>query len=257
MRKKTMAIVQARMGSTRFPGKVLAEICGMPMIEVLLRRARRTEGLDDIVVATTTSAADDGLAERLRSMDYRVWRGSEQDVLDRYWRCATEVGADIVVRLTADDPLKDPAVIAMAIDEYRRAGNVDYVSNTIEPTFPEGLDVEVVGYNALCRANSEAVRFSDREHVTPYIWRNAGRFAVRSFSMSPDLSHWRWTVDHPADLEFVRQVLGSLGGDIHASYLDIIDTVRRNPRLMEINSGKRRGEGYLASLEKERESDHE
>jgi spore coat polysaccharide biosynthesis protein SpsF (cytidylyltransferase family) len=248
---KVVAVIQARMGSTRLPGKVLAELCGMKMIDVLLRRVSLAEGVDEIVVATTDNPADDVLVDWLMAGGTRVWRGNESDVLDRYWRCACMLEADVVVRLTADDPLKDPDIISQAVREFQSFVHVDYVSNTIAPTFPEGLDVEVIGMQALERAHFEATRKSDREHVTPYIWRNAERFKVHSFGMTPDLSHWRWTVDHPVDLEFVRQLLAKSGNDVEIGYRRLIEVIIANPYLMDINAGITRGAGYLASLQQE------
>jgi len=248
----TIAIVQARMGSTRLPGKVLAEICGEPMLGFLLQRLRRTAELDRIVVATTTSDEDDVLVDWLESNGVSYFRGSENDVLDRFWQCARIHEADIVVRVTADDPLKDPEVIDQALSELRAAAGTDYVSNTIKPTFPEGLDIETFTFQALTRAHQDATLQSEREHVTPYIWKNPNQFNLRCFEMEPNLSSWRWTVDKPEDLAFIRTVMSHLGNEINASYRDIIRLILSKPELAQINSGTVRNEGYLKTIAMEK-----
>lgn len=248
---KTIAIVQARMGSSRYSGKVLAELCGKPMIGVLLHRLELTKGLDGVVVATTVDPTDDILVRWLESEGVPYFRGSVNDVLDRFWRCATEFAAEIIVRITADDPLKDPEVVGRAIDQIRSSNDLDYVSNTINPSYPEGLDVEVFTIEALCRANSEATLPSEREHVTPYIWKNPHKFSILNFEMSPNLSSWRWTVDKPEDLIFVRDVLRHFDDDIEISYKNVIDLIMEKPELAVINSGTVRNEGYLKSIDLE------
>ena len=248
----TIAIVQARMGSSRLPGKVLAEICGKPMLGFLLQRLRQTAGLDKIVVATTTSDEDDVLVNWLESNGVSYFRGSENDVLDRFWHCARIHKADAVIRVTADDPLKDPEIIGRALSELRAVEGTDYVSNTIRPTFPEGLDIEVFTFQALTRAHKKATLQSEREHVTPFIWKNPDQFNLRCFEMDPNLSSWRWTVDKPEDLAFIRTVMSHLGNEINVSYKDIISLILSKPELAQINSGTVRNEGYLKTLAMEK-----
>jgi spore coat polysaccharide biosynthesis protein SpsF len=248
---RTVAIIQARMASSRLPGKVLAELCGMPMLAVLLHRIKKTKGIDEVVVATTTSSADNFLVEWLIDNNVNFFRGSEDDVLDRYWGCAKKYGAEIIIRVTADDPLKDPEIIARGLAEFGCKKDFDYVSNTIRPTFPEGLDIEIFSFHALDLAHKEARLNSEREHVTPYIWKNPSRFSLRSFEMHPDLSKWRWTVDKPEDLLFVRTVFSHFANNIEINYKDIIRLINENPRLAEINAGTVRNEGYLKTLSME------
>lgn len=248
---KTVAIVQARMGSTRFPGKIIAELCGQPMIAVLLHRLHLVSGIDEIVVATTNDPQDNALVELLSKLGTPYFRGSEDDVLDRFWQCAKAYDADLVVRVTADDPLKDPVIIERALDEFHARTGVDYVSNTITPTYPEGLDIEVFSFAALDRAAKEANLPSEREHVTPYIWKNTDKFSVYCFGMQPDLSDWRWTVDKPEDLLFVRTLLSYFNDNIETSYKDVIKLLNEKPELRQINAGTVRNEGYLKSISME------
>jgi spore coat polysaccharide biosynthesis protein SpsF len=248
----TIAIVQARMGSTRLPGKVLAEICGVPMLGFLLQRLSRSAELDRTVVATTTNDHDDLLVDWLESNGVSYFRGSENDVLDRFWQCARIHEADVVVRVTADDPLKDPEIIDQALSELRAAVGIDYVSNNIRPTFPEGLDIEAFTFQTLTRAHQQATLQSEREHVTPYIWKNPNQFNLRCFEMEPNLSSWRWTVDKPEDLTFIRTVMSHFGNEINTSYKDIIRLILTKPELAQINSGTVRNEGYLKTIAMEK-----
>lgn len=248
-----VAIIQARMGSTRLPAKVLADVCGCPMLQRLIKRIECVRDLDSIVVATTDSTDDDQLAAWVAANTRcEVFRGSEFDVLDRFYQCASRASASIVVRVTADDPLKDPALISHAIDRLLADQQLDYCSNTLRPTYPEGLDIEVFRFDALERAHCEATLPSDREHVTPYIWRQPELFRVSNFEFERDLSTWRWTVDKPNDLEFIRKIYGEFPGRPDVSYLEIIDLLERNPQLMLINQGTVRNEGYQKSLSLEK-----
>lgn len=249
---KIVAIIQARMGSSRLPNKVLAEINGKTLIEIMIDRMRHAKLINKLVVATTDSQSDDVLNEWLLERGVNVFRGSEVDVLDRFYNCALLNSADIVVRLTADDPLKDPEIIDRAIGILIKDTNLDYVSNTLNPTFPEGLDVEVLKFSALERAHREAVLLSDREHVTPYIWRNVEKFVTASFTHNENLNHWRWTVDKKCDLDFIREVLGGMGLGHLVRFEEIISHIKKNPSLMEINMGTVRNEGYLKSLKLEK-----
>ena len=249
---KIVAIVQARMLATRLPGKVLADIAGKALITRVIERVNACPAIHSIVVATTTEQADDELVEKLsHSCRSCIFRGSLLDVLDRYYQCARSVGADIVVRITADDPLKDPEIIGRAIQMLLQDPALDYCSNTLDPSYPEGLDVEVFRFGALECAWREAKLASEREHVTPYIWKHTERFRTRNFAMQPNLSTWRWTVDKPNDLEFMRAVFGHFAGQPLVSYRDVITWLEANPQVMQINAGTRRNEGYFKSLEVE------
>jgi spore coat polysaccharide biosynthesis protein SpsF (cytidylyltransferase family)/aryl-alcohol dehydrogenase-like predicted oxidoreductase len=249
---KTLAIIQARLGSSRLPGKVLSDLHGRPMLAWLLERVKSVKAIDEIVVATTTEAKDDKLEQWIREHGgVDCFRGSERDVLDRFYHCAEGRGADLIVRVTADDPLKDPSIIARAISICRDDPTLDYCSNTMIPTYPEGLDIEVFRTEALARAQREAVLASDREHVTPYIWNNPDKFRLKNFEYERNLSTWRWTVDRPADLDLVRAILTHFPGRPLVPFTDIIALLERKPELMQINAGIVRGEGYLKSLQEE------
>lgn len=246
-----VAIIQARMSSTRLPGKVLADICGQPLIQRLIDRVKATPGIERVVIATTIEPADDVLATWCVEHSLPVYRGSVDDVLDRFWQCAQQNRAEFIVRVTADDPLKDPEIIQTALELCNSAFQVDYASNTLEPTYPEGLDIEVVRYRALERAAKEAVLPSEREHVMPYIWKHPERFVLRSFCMQRDLSNWRWTVDKPADLELVRRIFAQFSDQPLVSYREVIAWLYEHPELLAINSGTIRHEGYYKTLAKE------
>lgn len=245
---KVVAIVQARMSSTRLPGKVLTEICGKPLLKWLLNRIMSVQEIDEVVVATTTNPADDELQFWLNTESVFSFRGSEDDVLDRYYSCAKERHADVIVRVTADDPLKDPVLIKRAITILINDHNIDYCSNTLHPTYPEGLDIEVFRFAALEHAYKEARLTSEREHVTPYIWKNPQLFFIKQFKWDRNLSGWRWTVDKPADLELMKIIFTHFCDNPLVPFTEIVDFLEKTPELLLINSGTARNEGYLKSL---------
>jgi spore coat polysaccharide biosynthesis protein SpsF (cytidylyltransferase family) len=246
---KTVAIVQSRMGSSRLPGKVMADILGKPMLSHVVTRVSRARRIDLVAVATSTHASDDPVAEYCAGAGILCFRGSEEDVLDRLYRAADYFRADAVVRLTSDCPLHDPDVI----DERVRIlleEDVDFVTGGLETTFPDGLDAAAFWMAVLERTWREATLRSDREHVTPYIFRHPDIFRLRIVRLAEDLSHLRWTVDEPRDLEFVRAVYARLG-DTDFRMADILDLLRKHPELNRINAGISRNEGYFKSLEKD------
>jgi spore coat polysaccharide biosynthesis protein SpsF (cytidylyltransferase family) len=207
---RRVAIIQARMSSTRLPGKVLERIAQTPMIVFMLRRVARATQLDHLVVATSTAKADDALATEVERHGYSCFRGDLLDVLNRFNGAAEKYSADVVVRLTGDCPLTDPDLIDTAVSTLI-SGNLDYVSNVDPPTYPNGLDVEAFTRRALADAHISAHSPVDREHVTPFIRRNKTRFSQANLSSIVDLSRLRWTVDHADDLAFVRALTASLG----------------------------------------------
>ena len=240
------AIIQARMGSTRLPGKVMADLRGQPLVDRVVGRARQAASLDAVVVATSDHASDDILAAHCAARAIPCFRGSQDDVLDRYYRAAEQTEATVVVRLTADCPMLDPGVIDRVVATFR-SGGFDYVSNVLEPSYPDGLDVEVFGRKALDRAWREAALRSDREHVTPFIWRQPDRFRLGSERHAEDLSALRWTVDEPQDLEFVRRVYQRLDPE-RFDMADVLAVLRDCPDLAALNRGFNRNEGYQKSL---------
>ena len=249
---KTLAVVQARMGSTRLPGKVMADVGGVPMIGRLLDRVQATQGIDDLVVATTTNREDDLLAAWLSDASIPCYRGSCNDVLDRFVQAAKGREAELIVRVTADDPLKDPEITSQLIEIIKADRTLDYASNTLEPTWPEGLDIEVVRLSALQHAHREARLRSDREHVTTYIWNRPKIFRLHNLSWHRNLSHWRWTVDKPADLELVRHIFSRFAEHPLVGYEEIVEWLEQHPELVAINTDTQRNEGYLHSLKAER-----
>jgi len=243
------AIVQARMGSSRLPGKTLMDLAGRPLLGHLVDRARRIPGVEAVVMATTDRPADRALIAFAEAEKLPVYAGSEHDVLDRFHQAASRFGVSVVVRVTPDCPLLDPAVAGLVLTRFLGArGGLDYASNTQPPTFPDGQDTEVFSAAALARAWREAHLSSEREHVTPYIWKHPDRFRLANVRHAEDLSALRWTVDEAADLDFVRAVWARLGGPRAFGMDEVLALLRREPALLEINRSLTRNEGYAKSL---------
>lgn len=208
---KTVCVIQARMSSTRLPGKVLLPLLDRPVLDWVVRRTRAAETLDDVVVATTTNAADDPIAEYCEAEAVPVFRGSEEDVLSRYMGAADKHGADAVVRVTSDCPFIDARLVDRVVGALREEG-ADYASNILEPrTYPRGLDVEAFTADALRTAAAEATRAGWREHVTPFFYRQPERFDLVGVWGEEDHSEHRWTLDTPDDLRLLRLLAEELG----------------------------------------------
>ena len=231
----TTIIVQARMTSTRLPGKVLLPVIGRPMLEFQLERLRHVPDTR-VCVATTTNETDEPIVNLCRKLGIPVHRGSEFDVLARYVGAAAAMQADPIVRVTSDCPLIDPEVVKRVIDLYEEC-DADYVSNTLTRTFPRGLDTEVVRRRALDEADREATRAEDREHVTSFLYRQPERFRLCGLQHSTDLQRHRWTVDTAADYRFVSEVIGAVY-PLNPSFLmaDVLDLLERRPELVRINA---------------------
>ena len=239
---RTLAIVQARMGSTRFPGKVLKPLAdGLSLIGLLLRRLAASTHIDAIVLATTERPVDDALAEHVATLGYTVFRGSESDVLDRYYQAARLSSPEVVVRITGDCPLIDPGMVDAVIVALREQG-ADYASNNNPPTYPDGLDVEAFTFASLERAWREAKTTPEREHVTPYL-RVPGRCKQVNITHDTDESARRWTVDEPADYEVVRSAVAHFGGRTDFGWRDILALARDRPALFAMNETIIRNEG--------------
>lgn len=238
---KAVAIVQARMGSTRLPNKVMKPIDGVPMIEVLLARLARAKEVNEIVVATSVDSRNQPLTDHVRALGYKCYCGSENDVLDRYLQAAKSAKADVVVRITGDCPLVDPALVDEAIRQFK-ACHVDYFSNISPPTFPDGLDIEVFTLAALERAALETSRPYDHEHVTPYL-RESGQFKQAGLKNGEDLSGLRWTVDEPADYGVVAEVFAHFAPDIHFNWQQVLQLQRSHPEIFNANQNLTRNEG--------------
>lgn len=245
-----LAIIQARMNSSRLPGKVLKFIGNEILIDIIYRRLSRAKAVDKIIVACTTSSSDDILTKHLINKNIDFFRGDEDDVLSRFYLAAKDHNPVNVVRITCDDPLKEPDLVDKAIDLLTKTGS-DYVSNTINPSYPEGLDVEVFTFQALETAYLEARLCSEREHVTPYIWKNTKLFKVTEFFFVLDASSLRWTVDKKADLDFFNVIVEKLGPLSNLRYEDLLFFLMKNPEFVEINNTTIRNEGYLKSIQDE------
>jgi len=247
--KKVVAIIQARMGSTRLPGKTLADISGKPLLAHIIERTKGSRTVNEIVVATTTEPEDRVILSLATEYGVKTYAGSSDDVLDRFYQAARQAEAELIVRVTADDPFKDPEVLDRIVGQILTHPKLAYASNTIEPTYPEGLDIEVFTVGALEQAWREAHLPSEREHVTPYIWKNADQFTLTNIRHNTDLSHLRWTLDYEEDLRFTREVYARLHkpGEIFLME-NVLALLEREPELGKINMGILRNEGYLKSL---------
>ena len=256
MKQKVVAIIQGRMSSSRLPGKILADISGQPMLSRVMIRASRAKTLDQIIFATTTDASDDPVAEYCDFSGISVTRGSQFDVLDRYYQTASQAKADVIIRITADCPVIDPDLI----DDVVRAvisnqSSVDFVCNRLPPpyqrTYPIGLDIEACTFEALKKTWKEAKEPQHREHVMPYIYEgvqlsvisrqlsegtSASGFRVALLHHTTDFGDYRWTVDTPEDLEFIRQVYARFNGRDDFSWKEVLDLVHDNPELVKINA---------------------
>lgn len=263
-RPRTIAIIQARMGSSRLPGKVLLDIGGLPMLVRVVERTRRAAYLDGVMVATTDDSSDDSVVELCRDHGYPFYRGSVQDVLDRYHQAAHFQDARVIVRITADCPVIDPAVIDRTVEAFfgktlpqdeilshreslpdlpQAENPFDFAANRLPPpfrrTYPIGLDVEVCSLSALDYAWEHAQEKHQREHVMPYLYDTVGRFDVLLVNHEIDLGSLRWTVDTPEDLELLQRIYAHFGNRDDFSWLDVLDLWKKMPGLFEINAGIR------------------
>lgn len=229
------------MGSTRLPDKVMKLIGGKPMVELLLERLARAAEVNEIVVATSEDARNLPLVQHVRTLGYRCIQGSENDVLHRFLCAAEQAGADVVVRITGDCPLVDPALVDEAIRRFK-AAQVDYFSNVAPPTYPDGLDIEVFKYSALARTARETDKAFDREHVTPYL-REQISFSKECMTNDEDLSALRWTVDEPADLEVIRKVFAHFSYRTDITWQQVLKLQETHPELFEANKQIIRNEG--------------
>jgi len=233
------------MGSTRFPNKIMLPINGVPMIELLLRRLAAARRVDRIVLATSDDPRNALLADHVRALGYEVFRGSENDVLDRYYQAAKSYHPETVVRITGDCPLIDPELVDRIIAAYETQG-ADYVSNTLPPTYPDGLDTEVFSFHALERAVREATKPAEREHVTPFI-RDSGLFRTGNLANDFDLSQERWTVDEPEDFEVIRGVFEHFHPRSDFSWREVLALRDTRPAVFDANRHLIRNEGSALS----------
>jgi spore coat polysaccharide biosynthesis protein SpsF len=232
---KVVALIQARVGSTRLPCKVLKDICGQTMLARVVRRTQRATSLNQVIVVTTTQPADAAIVDECERLGVASYRGSELDVLDRYYQAATHFEAGAVVRVTSDCPLIDPEIIDRVVAAFL-AAMPDYASTVIHRSYPQGLDTEVMSIEALRRAWKCARQTYERVHVTPYFYQNPELFRLHSIVARGDYSNNRWTVDTPADLDFVRAVYQRLGPCDTFSWRSVLDLLSAEPALATINS---------------------
>ena len=238
---RTVIIVQARMTSTRLPGKVLKTVLDKPLLEYQIERLRRIKLADEIVIATTTNDADQPIVDFCNRLDLPFFRGSEEDVLSRYYGAAVQYKADVVVRVTSDCPVIDPVLSDEAIRCFLEHNNsYDYLRLF---QYPRGLDTEVFTFKALEECYFEAIEKPDREHVTPFLYRHSERYKIKYMSPSLDYSHHRWTVDTPEDFELIKLLIEELYPIKKMfDYVDILDVLAKKPDWYYINEEVRQKE---------------
>lgn len=234
-----VAIIQARMGATRLPGKVLKQVDGISLLQYQIARVKKSKKLDKIVVATTILEKDDSIVDLCHNNNITVFRGSENDVLDRYYQCAKEYNADVIVRLTADCPFIDPAIIDQTIELFLEK-ECDFAANTVPvetSKFPDGSDVEVFSMDSLERAHKECKDLHYREHVTFYFWKDDNGFKTYQLDYHSNYSKYRFTVDYPEDFEVVTDIDRILKEQKRFGYIDeLVEIIDANPNIKNKNS---------------------
>ncbi|MXO76675.1 acylneuraminate cytidylyltransferase [Paenibacillus sp. OT2-17] len=230
-----VAIIQARMGSTRLPGKVDLNLLGVTVLERVVERIKKVKQINKIVVATTDLTADETIVNLAHKAEVEVYRGSESDVLKRYYEAAVTYNADVIIRITSDCPVIDPVIIDELIKNYIM-GSYDYVSNTIERSYPRGLDAEVFSFASLEKAHLEAKSTEQREHVTPYIYQNPDQFSLLSVTYPKDYSNYRWTLDTIEDWELIQQIYTYIKDRNSFDWQDVLELMETRPEIALINS---------------------
>lgn len=235
---KINAFIQARMGSTRLPGKVLKTVLNRPLLDFLIERLSQAKTIDKLMVLTTEKQEDDLIVQFCKKQEISYFRGSEHDVLDRYYRAASQWRSEGIVRITADCPLIDPEIVDQVITTFKENyPEIDYISNSLERTFPRGLDVEVFSYQALEKAFINAREEAEREHVTLYLYRHPEFFRLKNVAHIPSLAHHRWTVDTIEDFVLVRLILEHLyPKNPHFRLADILKLLSENPAWSKLNA---------------------
>ena len=256
------AIIQARMNSTRLPGKVLMEACGKPLLELLIERLKFAQRLNGIIIATSRGGADDPIEKLAQRLLIPCVRGSEDDVLGRYYQAARQFEVDHIVRITGDCPLIDPTVVDLVIDAYmdweKNRARYDYASNVLQPSFPDGLDLEIFSFEVLEKIHRLSDKKYQREHVCTYVIENPKEFRIRNVAHGQILSNFRWTLDNPEDCELIKAIYEGLY-PVKKLFLldDILDFLKKNPRIAQLNKDIKRNEGFFRSLDKEGLSEKE
>ncbi len=233
---KVVAIIQARMGSTRLPGKVMRMLVDHTVLYHVVSRVIKVKNVDQVIVATTDSPQDGPICEEAQKAGASVFRGDEQDVLGRYYKAAVSVDADIIIRITSDCPLIDPDIISRMLEFYQQ-NNYDYVSNTLSRTFPRGLDVEIFRFDALEKAFHSASAPEEREHVTPYLYRHPTEFSLFDYRSEENHSEYRWTLDTIEDWELIQTLYQHLyEGNRIFGLKETLEFIQRNPQVSQINA---------------------
>lgn len=247
---KTSIIIQARTGSKRLPKKVLSKIQGRTMIWHVINRTKLSKMTQQIILATTKNYEDKKLLDMANNCDIFSYIGKSRDVLSRFYDCAKFFDADPIIRITGDCPMIDPKLIDKMIRFYLK-NKFDYVSNTIIPTYPDGLDIEVFSFKTLEKSMKNAKLNSEREHVTSYIKNNPKKFHLYNYRNKIDLSNLRWTVDEEKDLKLIKMIYSKMKPKLYFTTEDILNLLKKNPNLSRINQSIKRNEGYELSLKKE------
>jgi spore coat polysaccharide biosynthesis protein SpsF len=238
-----ISILQARMGSTRLPGKVLKTIKGKTLLELYLNRIKPSKLINKIVVATTDLEQDNKIEELVVRLGFECFRGSEKDLLDRYYKCACRYNAAVIVRITPDDPFVDYRVVDRGISIFLE-NDVDFVTNHLTPTYPEGLDVEIYSFSALEKLWYQAKLLSEREHVFPYIQNHPEEFRIINFTQEEDSSHLRWTIDYECDYEMTKVIYDHLYEQKQVFIQeDILQLLQKFPEITKMNAHIQRKEG--------------
>ena len=254
MSKGIKVIIQARMGATRLPGKVLKEVAGRPLLDYMVERVIQSQLIDQTIVATTISSEDDKIKQWCRKNSVTFYQGDEEDVLSRYYGAAKEYQASVIVRLTSDCPLIDSRVIDAVVQNYLDRPSIDFVSNTVPLPclYPDGMDVEVFDIDVLTKAHKEAKLPSEREHVTFYMWKT-GNFSTFRLDPCEDISQYRFCVDYAQDFELIKEVLNKLYPDNpQFSMYDLIHFMKKNPELLELQKGIERNSGWQRAFDRDR-----
>lgn len=245
-----VALIQARIGSSRLPSKVLKQLGNKTVLEHVVSRVSKASLVDEVFVLTTIEVQDLSIVKFCSENNIRVFVGSENDVLDRFYQCSKLLKPNNIIRITSDCPLIDPDVIDHIL-KIHIEGDYDYTSNTLEETYPDGLDAEVVKYSALEKAWEESRMTSEREHVTPYIKKNGSLFSLKSVKCKIDLSEKRWTIDNEEDYRFLSNIFSAFDSD-YFNMDDVLDLLKKNPEWESINSHLIRNEGYQKSLNEDK-----
>jgi spore coat polysaccharide biosynthesis protein SpsF len=240
-------IIQARMGSSRFPGKVLMEIIDQETIlHYVIKQVKFCKMIDRIIVATTTLPEDDKICDVCSNLSIECFRGNEENVLDRYYKCAKKFSVSNIVRIPADKPLIDPKIVDNIVEVFD-SGMYDYVTNFLPSTVPQGTEVEIISFEAIEKAWKNAVLPSDKEHVTKYVYTHEKEFEIFNVKNEKDFSEFRWAVDEVEDLKLIKEIVKRIKKrPIHTE--DIIKILEKEPQLKKINESVSNNIGYLKSL---------